>query len=295
VAAEDPAWFSDALAVPYEEGEVLVEGAPIHFLTWGKPDRPPLMLVHGGAAHAHWWSYLAPMFAAEWFVVAPDLSGHGDSGHRGSYSQELWAEELMAVAGDAGCAGPPVVVGHSLGGLVTVVAAARHGDELAGAIIADSGIRRPDPESQEGHRGHHFQNRRVYPDRQTVLSRFKLVPPQPCENDFILRHIAVHSVRQVEGGWTWKFDPNLFGRHLERPMSAYLSDVACRVALVRGELSQVNPPETADYMYELLHRRAPVISIPQARHHLMLDQPLAFVTAVRALLGDWDHSVPRHR
>ena len=291
---DGPAWFTDALSVPFDEGTVTVDGSPIHYLRWGRPASPPLVLVHGGAAHAHWWSYLAPMFASEWYVIAPDMSGHGDSGHRRGYSAECWADEIMAVVADAGSAGPPVVVGHSLGGLMTVVAAERYGDELAGAVIADSGVRRPDPESQASRAGRHFQNRRVYPDREAALARFKLVPPQPCENDFILRHIAVHSIRPVEGGWSWKFDPGLFGRHLEKPMSEYLSGVRCRVALVRGELSLVNPPETAQYMYDLLHRRAPVVSIPQARHHLMLDQPLAFVTAVRTLLADWDHSVPRH-
>ncbi|HET6793053.1 MAG TPA: alpha/beta hydrolase [Acidimicrobiales bacterium] len=289
-----PAWFTDALAVPYEETEVVVDGCPIHYLSWGHPRNPPLVLVHGGAAHAQWWTYLAPMFSADWYVVAPDMSGHGDSGHRSSYSQETWADELVAVIDHAGCGGPPVIVGHSLGGLMTIVTAERHGDHLAGAIIADSGVRRPDPESEASRTGR-FHGGRVYADRREALSRFKLIPPQPCDNDFILHHIAAHSIREVEGGWTWKFDPGVFGRHLEKPMSEYLSGVRCRVALVRGELSQVNPPDTAAYMYELLHRRAPVVSIPQARHHLMIDQPLAFVAAVRALLGDWDHSVPLPR
>ena len=53
--------------------------------------------------------------------------------------------------------------------------------------------------------------------------------------------------------------------------------------------------ETGEYMYELLHRNAPIIEIPQAHHHLILDQPLAFIAAVRALLADWEHSEPRPR
>ena len=47
-------------------------------------------------------------------------------------------------------------------------------------------------------------------------------------------------------------------------------------------------------MYELLGRSAPVIEIPEAYHHIMLDQPLLLVTGLRAL-ADWDHSVPRAR
>ncbi len=63
--------------------------------------------------------------------------------------------------------------------------------------------------------------------------------------------------------------------------------------LLRGERSVVVPPETGEYMYGLLNRSAPLVEIPEAHHHLILDQPLAFVSAVRALLADWEHSVPR--
>jgi hypothetical protein len=42
----------------------------------------------------------------------------------------------------------------------------------------------------------------------------------------------------------------------------------------------------------LLDRNAPLVTIPQAYHHLLLDQPLAFISAIRALLTDWEHSTP---
>ena len=40
---------------------------------------------------------------------------------------------------------------------------------------------------------------------------------------------------------------------------------------------------------------APVVEIPEAQHHVMLDQPLALVASLRALLADWDHSVATRR
>jgi pimeloyl-ACP methyl ester carboxylesterase len=64
---------------------------------------------------------------------------------------------------------------------------------------------------------------------------------------------------------------------------------------MRGENSVLMPPEVGAYMYSLLGHAAPVIEIPQARHHVMLDQPLAFVAALRALLADWNHSLPTRR
>jgi len=50
--------------------------------------------------------------------------------------------------------------------------------------------------------------------------------------------------------------------------------------------------EMSDVMYDRLGRVAPVIEIPAAGHHVMLDQPIALVAAIRTLLSDWDHSLP---
>ncbi|RMD81496.1 MAG: alpha/beta hydrolase [Candidatus Dadabacteria bacterium] len=290
-----PKWFTGALATPYEEATVEVEGCPIHYLRWGDRDKPGLMLVHGGAAHAHWWSFLAPQLTHHYHVVAPDLSGHGDSGRRPEYPRELWARELIAVAEHAGFDEPFVLIGHSLGGQVGIVTAALYGERLAGAIIVDAPVRRPSPESVEGTRGRMFRNPKTYPDLETAMEHFHLVPPQPCENDFILRHVARHSLRRTERGWTWKFDPRVFVKVSPKPLHEYLAATRCRVAILRGEFSNLVPPETGEYMYELLDRNAPIVEIPQAYHHLILDQPLAFIAAVRALLSDWEHSVPRPR
>jgi pimeloyl-ACP methyl ester carboxylesterase len=99
----------------------------------------------------------------------------------------------------------------------------------------------------------------------------------------------------VENGVTWKFDPTVFMNVSTDLVADYLASTRCRIALMRGELSVVVPPETGEYMYELLHRNAPLVDIPEAHHHLILDQPLAFIAALRALLSDWEHSVPRTR
>ena len=291
---EAPGWFKEAVVAPRESLRVEVEGCSIHYLRWGDPTRPGLLLVHGGAAHAHWWSFLAPQLTTEYQVAAVDLSGHGDSGRRERYPRELWADELMAVCEHAGFSAPPVIVGHSLGGTVTMVAASRYGDRLAGVVIVDTPVRRPDPESEEGARGRMFRNPKTYPDLDTAMQHFYLSPPQPCENAYILDHVARHSLHQVEKGWTWKFDPRVFLRESLTPLSEYLSQTRCRVAVLRGEFSNLVPPETGEYMYELLKRNAPIVEIPQAHHHLILDQPLAFIAALRALLADWEHTVPRH-
>jgi pimeloyl-ACP methyl ester carboxylesterase len=288
-----PAWFRKALATPFAEGSCEVEACRIHWLAWGEPGRPGVVLVHGGAAHAHWWSFLAPLLTPEYRVVAPDLSGHGESGRRSAYPREVWAREVRAVAAAAGLV-RPVLVGHSLGGFVCITAAAAFGEELSGAIVVDSPVRRPDPEAEEGARGRAFRNPKTYPDLETAIAHYRLVPPQPCENRFLLDHVARHSLRRSEAGWTWKFDPEVFRRVTPRASHEILPEVRCRVALFRAEHGLVTP-DIGEYMFELLDRNAPVIEVPEAHHHLMLDQPLAFVTGLRAVLADWEHSVPLRR
>lgn len=287
-----PEWFRSALAVRYGRHQIEVAGTLINYLTWGEPGSPGLVFIHGGAAHAHWWSFLAPMFAHHWHVAALDLSGHGDSGRRDGYSHEQWAAEVMAVAADASFPGPPVLVGHSLGGMVAIQTAATQGDRLAGAVIVDSPVRRPDPESEEGTRGRAFRSPGTYPDLETAMEHFRLIPPQPIDNPWIIEHIARHSLVETPDGWTWKFDPRIFV-NTRAALRDQLAGVRCRVALLRGEHSVVVPPDTAAYMYELLGRNAPVVSIPEAHHHLIIDQPLAFVASLRTLLHDWEHSIPR--
>ena len=288
-----PEWFGRALDAPYRSRTIDVAGASIHYLSWGEPESPGLVFVHGGAAHAHWWSFLAPLFTEHYHAVALDLSGHGASSHRERYSHETWAEEVMAVAAGAGFPGPPVVVGHSLGGLVTIQTGALYGVELAGGVIVDSPVRRPDPESETAARGRAFRHPGTYPTLQEAMEHYRLIPPQPCDNDYLVDYVGRESLREGPDGWTWKFDPNLF-THTMVPMREQLAAVKCRVALFRGEYSVVVLPDTAEYMYELLGGSAPVISIPEAHHHLTLDQPLAFVAALRTLLADWEHSLP-HR
>lgn len=289
-----PGWFERALAVPYDEAFVVVDGAEVHYLSWGVPGRRGLVFVHGGGAHAHWWTHIAARFADEYRVLAIDLSGHGDSGHRDAYALEQWTEEVVAVAVSGQIAGPPVVIGHSMGGFVTTATAAIHGDLLAGVVVCDSPITEPDPEVASYQLKEAFGRPRTYSTVDDALARFRTIPPQEHYLDFVIEHVARHSLRPVEGGWQWKFDRGVFeqfGGSMRAVALPYLPRVRCRFALLRSEQGLVTP-DIGRSMYESLGRVAPVIEIPEAGHHAMLDQPLLLLTAIRTLLADWAHSEP---
>jgi pimeloyl-ACP methyl ester carboxylesterase len=294
-----PAWFRRALAVPRTDERVDVGGAGIHYLAWGRPGRRGLVFVHGGGAHAHWWTHVAAQVAGDFRVLALDMSGHGDSDHRPEYSLTQWTEEVMAVAAAGGIDGPPVVVGHSMGGFVTIATAGLHSEELAGVIVCDSPVSAPDAEVDAANVGTAFGRPRVYPTVEAALARFRTVPPQARYLDYVLDHVARRSLRPVHGGWRWKFDRGVFAQfapqgHMRASALPYLAEVRCRLALLRSENGLVTD-DIGSAMYDALGRVTPVIEIPEAGHHAMLDEPLILLTALRTLVADWDHSDPHHR
>jgi pimeloyl-ACP methyl ester carboxylesterase len=292
-----PEWFTKALAAEPETRRVDVDGTAIAYLAWGDPSQRGVVLVHGGGAHAHWWDHIGPLLALDRRVLALDLSGHGDSGRREDYSLDIWAREILAVAADAGLTEPPTVIGHSMGGLATLRLASLHGEQIAGAVIIDSPVRDRDltPEETAARERRAFGPLRIYPTREDCLAHFRPVPLQPTL-PWISHHVAATSVRPVaaspehpDGGWTWKFDRRIFAR--EPFGAALLTRLDCRVALFRAEHGIVSV-QMSQVMYDRLGRVAPVIEIPAAGHHVMLDQPVALIAALRTLLSDWDHSRP---
>jgi pimeloyl-ACP methyl ester carboxylesterase len=290
--ASAPDWFAKALAVEPQPGSVVVDGATITYLSWGDSSPNGVVLVHGGGAHAHWWDHIAPLLAQDRRVVALDLSGHGDSDRRDTYSMTTWAHEILAVAGGAGIT-VPTVIGHSMGGLVTLRLASQHGAQLAGAVIIDSPVRDRDltPEEVAARERRAFGPLRVYPTREDAMAHFRTIPPQETL-PYTAAHVAATSVRPAPdgGGWTWKFDRRIFARE---PFGAtdMLTRLDCRVALFRAEHG-IMSVQMSQVMYDRLGRVAPVIEIPAAGHHVMLDQPVALIAALRTLLSDWDHSQP---
>ncbi|MGH3279618.1 MAG: alpha/beta fold hydrolase [Trebonia sp.] len=284
--ATPPAWFTRALAAPVAERVTTLDGVPVAYRMWGAPSARGVVLVHGGAAHAHWWDHIGPLLAADRCVAAIDLSGHGDSGRRESYGFGTWAQEVLAVAADAGI-DAPIVIGHSMGGVVSLHLAATSGSRLEGVVIIDSPVRNLAPEQHAAQDRRVFRELHVYPTREAAIARFRPVPDQPVLG-YIAEHVAAMSVRQVEDGWTWKWDPRVFVRDVPREP---LTRLACRVALFRAEHG-IMSAEMSEIMYDRLGRVAPVIEIPAAGHHVMLDQPIALAAALRTLLSDWDHSLP---
>ena len=289
--SEAPEWFWEAVETPSESGFVEVDDIDIHYLDWSGAGKPGLLFVHGHNAHAHWWDFIAPSFRDSYQVAALDLSGMGDSDHRERYDPDTYAREIIAVADELAMPQDTIVVAHSFGGMMALRACATAGDRFRGLVLVDSGVR--DPEEQKARERDQGPERwskaKVYPDRQIAVSRFRLQPPQQCENQYLVDHIARHSVEFLddEDGWGWKFDEEQSLR-MERTgdLEADLKSITAKIALIYGEQSESFSARSAEYM-KSLQPALEVHALADAQHHLFLDQPLAFIDLLGSVLGEW--------
>ncbi len=291
-----PNWFREILQTPRTDHQIDVDGATISWRAWGADDqaaKPVLLFVHGALAHKGWWDFIAPFFCDRWRPVAIDLSSMGDSDHRDAYSLPQFTREIVAVVGAAGGfdrSYKPALVGHSFGGLVCLYAAAREGQQFSGAAILDIPIEPKDPTERKppSRRGG-----RIYETVPAALARFRLIPEQPCENLFLADYVARQALRERKSadgrGWTWAHDPELWIK-FQRDDSLgpqIVFEAQCPLALFRAGQTRLVSKKRWDWMRENLKGAGPMISIPQAGHHLMLDQPFALTAALESVLETW--------
>jgi len=286
-----PAWFEHALAQAPERSTLVVEGAELEMLAWGRRGDPGLLLLHGFAAHADWWSFIAPFLAEGRRVVASSWSGMGGSQWRHAYSMEQHAREALAVAEAGGLFESdqaPIIIGHSYGSFIARLVGQTAGERLGGLVLVDGPL---SPERREGlptRLGH--GTHRVYPTLEGALARFRFTPVQTCEHLFIADHIARGSLKaeaEGEAGWTWRFDGNLTGKSVFVGAERLIAPTLCPQALVFGDRSKLMTPERLEFLRLNTAADAPWIDIPDAGHHIMVDQPLALVAGLRGLLAAW--------
>lgn len=117
---------------------------PTHYLDFGGPaDAPLLLLVHGLGGATWNWLALAPLLHDQVRVMAIDLAGHGLSPAAGrpttvGGNRRLLDRFIREVVGE-----PVVLVGNSMGGMITILEASSCPDQVLGAVLVDPALPRP--------------------------------------------------------------------------------------------------------------------------------------------------------
>ena len=280
-------WFNESLLSTPTENFVEVEGAKIHYLTWGDTKNPGLFFIHGFSANAHWWDFIAPAFIEDYCVVAIDLSGSGDSDHRETYSQEMYANEIKAVCDEMSWESADFIA-HSMGGSISLNATSIYPEIFKSLYLLDSIVILP-PDKVRNYSSNRSMIRAdfIYEDEASAIESFRLIPPQPCRNEFLLNHIAINSYKQTEEGWLLKSDGKMMKTYQSKDLTETLMAIQCPIYIVYGLMSQIFTQEILDYtVYVGNIPPERVIGVPGTMHHLFVDDPLSVIEELKKLLGD---------
>jgi pimeloyl-ACP methyl ester carboxylesterase len=249
------------------------------------PGAPPLCFLHGGAAHAHWFDAVVPALADRYHVVSLDQRGHGESAWAlpPAYATEDFAADLLGMMDELGWT-RMTLVGHSMGGHNAMAFAAWYPERVSALVVVDSRPALPE-DRVERMRARGQRPPRVHPSVDEALHSFRLLPPETAADPSLLRHLARAGLVQVNGGWRYRFDPACYAAR--RPVDCWplLPGIGAPALVVRGEHSPILPGEMADRMQAALPS-ARVVEIAGAYHHLVLDAPEAFTTALVEFLAE---------
>ena len=284
-----PEWFLDAIAAPVSETRINIDGADVYCRIRGDKSAPGLVMVHGNGASSHWWDFIAPFFADTHHVVCMDLPGMGKSDTRPEYTPQMFASTIGAVIDALDFAEPPTLVSHSFGGGMSHILCDQRPDIVKRLIAIDSPVYPPEEIYGKKPSPPRFA-KRFYPDFETGLSRFRPFPPQPIQCPWIFDYIAHHSLMEENGQWTWRtrvspFDNPAFGPGFWPFMRDIFSTLSTPYTAIYGVHSGLCTPLVMNFVREIAPTQAQFIEIPDAHHHIMMDQPLALVSTIRTILA----------
>lgn len=258
---------------------------PLHHLEWPGTGRP-IVFLHGGSAHAHWWDFVAPGFADAWRPFALDLRGHGDSPWSAGedYSLDDYARDVEAWI-DARSFEHPILVGHSLGAFVALRFATDRPDRLGALVLVDGRA------TFGGSGSRYMRLLRMFPPAEhetleNAVAAFRLLPKETSASRAVLEHVARASYRRSERGpWVVKFDLATFDGHRPFDLRAEVATLRPPVLFVRGEhSSMLSRTAAADLAARC--RKGRWVEVAGAHHHVLLDRPEALTSVIRTFLRE---------
>ena len=281
-----PDWFFDAIKIEPQECEIENVKGNLSYSKWQceSKNNNLLILIHGTGAHKKWWYPIAPQFTKNTSVIAVDLPGMGDSGFRKKYSIKDFGQCIISIIEKEKSdmlIDNVSIVGHSLGGQVAGYVASEKKELVSNLIMIDTFIRPPDWDPEQ-HEGGPLRMIKYYPDKTTILKRFRLLPEQECLNDWFVRYISEHSVRKTNEGWRWKFDDSMFNS-LER-LFGYQFSFGCPALFIHGANSLLMSGNILGNIKNMYSDIMEFEEIPGAAHHVPLDKPLEIVDIINKRL-----------
>jgi pimeloyl-ACP methyl ester carboxylesterase len=273
----------------------------LHYVDWGNPGKPPLLLIHGGRDHCRNWDWTAAALRADWHVIAPDLRGHGDSqwSTDGGYTMAGYIYDLAQLVHQQRL-DPVTIIAHSLGGNIALRYSGLY-PQAVSRLVAIEGLgpspariaERPRKSIVERMDDWIREQRalagrlpRRYASIEDAFHRMQEENPHLSAEQ--ARHLTVHGVNQNEDGtYSWKFDNyvrafppyDMGGRDIQELWSR----IACPTLLMHGTESRAGDPAADGRL--ALFKNARAVGIERAGHWLHHDRLDEFLRVVREFLA----------
>ncbi len=283
------------LGIPHDPGvrylsrNTVLRHHRFHFLEWGNPAAPPVLLLHGGNQSAHSWDLVSLHLSGRFHVVALDQRGHGDSewARDADYSQPAMAADALAFVEQQGLR-RPLVMGHSMGGGVTMAASVERPDWARALVFVDIS---PEPATRGVDQVRTFIERNVEFD---TLEEFinEVAGYDPFRTRAHMERTARYNVvRRADGKFISKsdrilHDPVFMQQRRDQISRVTLADMGRLpqpALVVRGEQSTVLEPEAAERFAAALPRGRRV-TVSRCGHNVHTQNTPEFLEKVRPFL-----------
>jgi pimeloyl-ACP methyl ester carboxylesterase len=258
---------------------------------WGDAaSRDVVVLLHGGGQTRHSWARTARQLAAHgWLAIAYDARGHGDSGRDvdGGYGLDAFVEDLLGLV--ATLPAPPVLVGASLGGMTSLVAAGEHSEVVRGLVLVDVVVEvgRAGVDRIRDFMTAHADGFATLDDVADAIVAYNPERRRPRNLDGLRKNVR----QGADGRWYWHWDP-AFIRIGDEPrrgadrvrLRAAAAAVTAPTLLVRGAHSDVVTDAGLADMLALV-RGSTSVEIAAAGHMVAGDDNDVFAGHLEAFLS----------
>ena len=274
----------------YTEHRIAIDGLHLRLQDYGATGKPAILCLHGGAANAHWYDFVAHGFTADFHLRAVDLRGHGDSDWDPAippdYRYARHAADVNALAERLDLR-EFILIGHSMGGMISSIYAATYPGRMRALIVVDTTIPMT-PERIAAYSTVGNREGREYASEEAFIANYRVRPGGSAAAPAILRHVARSSGRRFEDGlWRHKVDRKVYADRELVDSFPLWDGIKVPTLLMKGARSNRMSP---DIIAEV-KSRAPQVKlaeVPDADHHVMLDNPAGFIRAAREFLDGLD-------
>lgn len=274
----------------------------LHYVDWGNPDGPPMLLIHGGRDHCRNWDWVAEHFAKDYHIIAPDLRGHGDSQWEasGNYTQISYVYDIAQLLQQKNMH-DVTVIGHSLGGAIALMYTALFPERVKKLVAIEGMGPSPSLAAKQAEISINDRVRSWVDDMRKLSGRLprrydtlddafkRMRDENPHLSEEQARHLTLHGANQNEDGtYSWKFDNyvrvfSMSGLPNEEVKKMY-GEIGCPTLLMRGEESWASDP-VADGRTQCFNCPIEYQSFANAGHWVHHDQLDGFVDRVSEFLA----------